>query len=150
MKGLRETRGNMTASEETKSKETKAKETKKRVKDARNSASSTATEQSALKRLEADGFTNRFIVRKKNALFCPENKNTYSPSDLKLLASLRTEGESDPDDMAVVYAIEADDGTRGTLTDAFGLYADPKVGEFMKNIPDERKKTDDLIQEGVY
>jgi len=110
---------------------------------------SASTEQSALQRLEADGFRSRFIVKGQKSLFCPENDATYSPEELTVLASLRTEGVSNPDDMAVVYAIEADDGTRGTLTDAFGLYADPIVGDFIKNVPDERKKTDDLMQEGV-
>lgn len=40
----------------------------------------------------------------------------------------RFEGTSDPDDMSVIYALEARDGMRGTLTDACGSYADPAVG----------------------
>jgi hypothetical protein len=46
----------------------------------------------------------------------------------------RFEGTSDPDDMAVVYALEASDGTRGTLTDAFGTYADPAVGRVVERM----------------
>ena len=37
----------------------------------------------------------------------------------------RVEGVSDPDDMAIVYAIESKSGVRGTFADAFGVYADP-------------------------
>ena len=46
----------------------------------------------------------------------------------------RFEGVSDPDDMAILYGIETRSGVRGTLTDAFGFYADPLVGDFMKEV----------------
>jgi hypothetical protein len=36
--------------------------------------------------------------------------------------------------MAILYGIETWNGIRGTLTDAFGCYADPRVGEFMRNV----------------
>ena len=48
--------------------------------------------------------------------------------DVRIVDHYRFEGTSDPDDMSVIYALEARDGTRGTLTDAFGTYADPSVG----------------------
>lgn len=53
---------------------------------------------------------------------------TLAPEDLVIVEHRRFEGASDPDEMAVVYAVEAVDGTRGTLVDAFGVYADPAVG----------------------
>jgi hypothetical protein len=40
--------------------------------------------------------------------------------------------------MAVVYALESTDGTRGVLVDAFGIYADPEVGALLSVIPDNR------------
>jgi hypothetical protein len=57
----------------------------------------------------------------------------------------RFEGESDPDDMSVVYAIEGKDGTRGVIVDAFGIYADPHVGALLKQVPicDDRCRKDD-------
>lgn len=39
--------------------------------------------------------------------------------------------------MSVIYAIEARDGTRGTLTDAFGAYADAAVGALIDRVPVE-------------
>ena len=45
----------------------------------------------------------------------------------------RFEGISDPDDMAIVYAIEGDH-VRGTLTDAYGVYADPETGVVLARI----------------
>jgi hypothetical protein len=47
----------------------------------------------------------------------------------------RFEGISDPDDMAIVYALEARSGIRGTLVDAFGVYSDPRVGALMRQVP---------------
>ena len=46
----------------------------------------------------------------------------------------RFEGVSDPDDMAILYAIETRNGLRGTIADAFGVYADPSVGGFMRAV----------------
>ena len=40
--------------------------------------------------------------------------------------------------MSIVYAIESRDGTRGTLVDAFGVYADPAVGSILEHVPIRR------------
>lgn len=50
------------------------------------------------------------------------------PEDVRIRDYYRFEGISDPDDMSVIYALEARDGTRGTLTDAYGSDADPAIG----------------------
>jgi hypothetical protein len=36
--------------------------------------------------------------------------------------------------MAILYAIETRSGVRGTLADAFVVYADPLVGAFMREV----------------
>jgi hypothetical protein len=59
---------------------------------------------------------------------------SYSPDEVEIVEEHRFEGVSDPDDMAVVYGLEARGGLRGTLVDAFGVYADPAVGEFMRAV----------------
>ena len=33
--------------------------------------------------------------------------------------------------MSVVYAVETTDGMRGVLTDAYGVYANPAIGELL-------------------
>jgi hypothetical protein len=45
---------------------------------------------------------------------------TFAAEDLEIREFHRFEGISDPDDMAVVYAIESKSGIRGTFADAFG------------------------------
>ncbi len=71
---------------------------------------------------------------------CPEGlrlsagTRTYGPAEVTIRESYRFEGVSDPDDLSVVYAIEAADGTRGVLVDAFGAYADPAVARVLRDV----------------
>ena len=46
----------------------------------------------------------------------------------------RYEGVSDPTIWRSSYAPETLSGLRGTLADAFGVYADPGVGAFMRAV----------------
>jgi hypothetical protein len=57
------------------------------------------------------------------------------PRDVVIREVHRFEGVSDPDDMEVVYAIESASGVRGTLVDAFGVYADPATGDALRDVP---------------
>ena len=61
--------------------------------------------------------------------------------DLVIRCFYRFEGISDPDDMAIVYAVESRSGLRGTLVDAFGTYADPALGAVLSAIPVIRPMT---------
>jgi hypothetical protein len=45
------------------------------------------------------------------------------PEDFEIKEVYRFEGVSNPSDMSVVYAVEANDGTKGQLVDAYGTYA---------------------------
>jgi hypothetical protein len=36
--------------------------------------------------------------------------------------------------MSIIYALETVSGIRGTLADAFGVYADPFVGAFVRDV----------------
>jgi hypothetical protein len=59
----------------------------------------------------------------------------FGPKDLTIRGYYRFEGVSDPDDMAIVYAIETRSGVRGILVDAFGVYADPATSDVLKQVP---------------
>ena len=59
---------------------------------------------------------------------------TLTAGEVTIVEHHRFEGVSDPDDMSVLYAIEAKDGTRGTIADAFGPQANPDLGAFLKNV----------------
>ena len=59
----------------------------------------------------------------------------FGPKDLTIRGYYRFEGTSDPDDMAIAYAIETRSGVRGILVDAFGVYADPTTSAVLKDVP---------------
>jgi hypothetical protein len=83
--------------------------------------------------LHRRGFTTEFVVE-DGRLRVAGTDTRFDPEDLVIRDYYRFEGTSDPDDMSVIYAIEARDGTRGTLTDAFGAYADPRVGAVVERM----------------
>jgi len=60
---------------------------------------------------------------------------SYRSGEVVIRAYQRFEGVSDPDDVCIAYAIEAQGGARGTLVDAFGVYSDPRVGAFLEKVP---------------
>jgi hypothetical protein len=74
----------------------------------------------------------RFLSLKK--------EEKYLPEEVHIVDFFRFEGESDPADNSILYAIETNDGTKGTLIDAFGPYADAGVTKFMKEVEDITKK----------
>lgn len=88
----------------------------------------------ALLDLEKRGFNANFELIGKTFRAVGSGK-TFNPDDLTILEHHRFEGSSDPEEMAVVYAIQAADGTRGVLVDAYGAYANPDLSAFLKDVP---------------
>lgn len=88
----------------------------------------------AVRGLKERGFTANFELL-KNAFRDVESGKTFQPGELTIVEHHLFEGASDPDDLSIVYAIEAKDGTRGALTDAYGTYANPDLSAFLKQVP---------------
>ena len=84
--------------------------------------------------LARQGYTENFEVV-DNRLRAVTTGKTFTPDEVAIREYHRFEGVSDPDDMAIVYAIESRDGTRGTLVDAFGVYSSPTISAFVKDLP---------------
>ncbi len=91
----------------------------------------------AIEELGRRGFTEHFEVI-GGQLRAVESGKTFRAEELAIREYRRFEGVSDPDDMAIVYAIESQTGTRGVLVDAFGVYSNPVVSEFLKDVPIHR------------
>jgi hypothetical protein len=83
-----------------------------------------------MKHLHRQGFTGHFGVD-AGRLREFNSGTTFIADEVHVCGHFRFEGLSDPGDMAIVYAIESRTGIRGTLVDAFGVYADPAISEFM-------------------
>lgn len=92
-----------------------------------------------LNRMVTEGYTADFKVTEKG-LESLQKEGKYTPEQIQVVNFFRFEGESDPDDNAILYVIETNDGTKGTLIDAYGVYNDPKVSKFMKDVETIHKK----------
>ena len=95
--------------------------------------SDTSTLAGAMRELDRRGFVEHFVPTNGHLLGLPSGKK-FRPDEVSVSEVYRFEGVSDPDDMSVLYALETRSGLHGTLTDAFGVYADPGVGAFMKEV----------------
>ena len=95
---------------------------------------------STLNKLVTEGYTEDFKVS-ETGLLSLQQEAKYSPEEVHVVDFFRFEGESDPADNSILYVIETTDGIKGTLTDAFGPYADAGVTKFMKEVEDITKKT---------
>jgi hypothetical protein len=87
----------------------------------------------ALADLARRGFTANFEYL-DGAFTAVDSGRTFEAEELTIVEHHRFEGASDPDDMAVAYAVESRDGVRGVVVDAFGVYANPKLGEFLGKV----------------
>jgi len=67
---------------------------------------------------------------------------TYKPEQVKIANFYRFEGYNDPQDSSILYLIETEDGNKGTLVDAYGVYADEKISQFVRDIENIGKKMD--------
>jgi hypothetical protein len=79
------------------------------------------------------GFTAHFMAE-DGVLRAAGSATRYAAGDVTISEYHRFEGVSDPDDMSILYAIQTRSGVRGTLVDAFGVYADPRVGDFIEDV----------------
>lgn len=79
----------------------------------------------AVKKLKERGYNVDFNIA-FDKLMCSENKICLHPEEFEITEVYRFEGDSNPDDEDVVYAVESKDGkTKGVITSAFGPNADP-------------------------
>jgi hypothetical protein len=93
--------------------------------------------------LKKYGFDKDFqVLEDGKGLKAMDGDKVYKPEEVSIANFYRFEGESDPADMSILYAIETNDGTKGTLSDAYGPYASRRVSEFIVNVQDINKKTD--------
>ncbi|WP_291866851.1 phosphoribosylpyrophosphate synthetase [Maribacter sp.] len=86
----------------------------------------------AVNTLTKKGFSEDFKAEEKHivALY---SKREYVPEDLVISESFRFEGISNPEDETELFAIEAKDGTKGTLVMSYSAKHNQNV-ELIKKI----------------
>jgi hypothetical protein len=86
--------------------------------------------------LKDKGYTDDFEI-KKELLVGKETNRKYHSDELTIKKVYRFEGDSDPGDMSILYAIGTNDGDKGLYVDAFGPYGDQSadtVAEFLQHV----------------
>jgi len=68
----------------------------------------------AINRLTKDGYKEDFVAG-DTKIIAIISKKEYLPAELKIVDSFRFDGMTNPQDDSVVFAVEANDGTKGTL-----------------------------------
>ena len=94
---------------------------------------------SCLNKVTKDGYKENFKITEEG-LQSLETEKMYRPEEVHIVNFFRFEGASDPSDSAILYIIETNDGAKGTLTDAYGMYADPNIDKFIKEVENISKK----------
>ena len=85
----------------------------------------------AVEGLRNRGYTLDFNLT-ENCLVCNEQK--FDISDFEIVEVYRFEGNTDPADEAIVYAIESNDGKKGILVSGYGISADSISSEMAKKL----------------
>lgn len=75
----------------------------------------------AIKAFRAKGFTLDFNLE-ENCISCVNGK--FDADEFEIVEVFRYEGDSDPADEAVVYAIESKNGYKGILVTGYGVSSD--------------------------
>lgn len=85
------------------------------------------------------GYSENFRVI-ANGLTTEDEKALYTPADIKITNFYRFEGNSNTDDNSILYLIETADRKKGVLIDAYGVYADTLISNFVRQVEDFQKR----------
>ena len=83
--------------------------------------------------LKRRGYTIDFNLE-FDCIVCHDTPISLMPDEFEIVEVHRYEGNSNPDDEEVVYAIESKHGQKGILVDAFGVYADGVSSEMIEKL----------------
>lgn len=88
----------------------------------------------AVNGLKQRGYTIDFNIA-FDKIICSEGKLILAPADFEITEMYRFEGNSDPSDEDVLFAVESRDGKlKGIITSAFGMYADAASVEMLSKL----------------
>ena len=91
-------------------------------------------------KLRSRGYNEDFVATDEGFIGRHSAKK-FSPENLIIRKHYRFEGDSDPDDMSILYVMEAVSGEKGIFVDAYGLYANNQsenISELLKKVKVDR------------
>jgi hypothetical protein len=91
------------------------------------------TVSQAVSGLKQRGYITDFNLE-NDCIVCSETPLRLGPEEFEITEVYRFEGNSDPGDEAVVYAIESRHGQKGILVNGFGVSADLTSDEMVAKL----------------
>jgi hypothetical protein len=91
-----------------------------------------------MNKLAQKGVAKEFSMNNKGEIRLTNSERNYDSSDLTILKTFRFEGDSNPDDSAVLYVAEDKEGCRGMIIDSYGAksnYPGDPWDKFLRDIP---------------
>lgn len=85
----------------------------------------------AINGLKSRGFYTDFNLE-ENCLVC--NNEKFDVNDFEIVEFYRFEGDSNPSDESIVYAIESANGLKGILVSGYGISAEGMSAEMAKKL----------------
>ena len=89
------------------------------------------TVSEAVNGLKTRGYALDFNLQ-ENCIICHTDK--FDVNDFEIVEHHRFEGNSDPSDSAIVYAIESVNGKKGVLVSGYGISAEGMSAEMAKKL----------------
>lgn len=100
---------------------------------------------SCTNQMKQEGYKEDFQVKEEGLMTTFDHRQSFKPGEVRIASFYRFEGVSDPGDNTILYVIETTDGTKGTLVDGYGAYADEYVAKFIVEVEEIQKvKVSDL------
>ena len=93
------------------------------------------TVSDAIRRLQAAGYTGNWFAAPEGNLQCGETGEVADLSQIQIDDILRFEGQSDPGDEVIVFALRAPSGDRGVYSAAYGFDTQPEDVAVIARLP---------------
>ncbi|MCK0188382.1 hypothetical protein [Arenibacter sp. F20364] len=93
-------------------------------------------EKEIIEEYQKKGFKGSYRVENMK-LIDLKTKTAYSPQNVTILEEYRFEGMSNPSDMSILYILETNDGSKGTVLANYSPSSNIETAEFFKEIPKE-------------
>jgi len=92
------------------------------------------TVTAALADLKKKGYTLDFNIA-FDKIQCAQDGTCLNPEQFEIVDFFRFEGQTDPSDEAIVYAIESkDQKLKGVIVNAFGVYGDSVSDDMLRKL----------------
>jgi hypothetical protein len=88
----------------------------------------------AIDAMRAQGYREDFNLQ-QNCIECRNGQYSLSPEEFHIEKTFRFEGDSNPDDETILYAISSEKHhLKGILVNAYGMYSEPLIDEMVRKL----------------